>query len=72
MREQNLPGLDDELGWAVLVRRVRQQQRHQHRATGRQRTPGPPEVQRAGMAVPDRLLARGVFRHHGDRKVDLS
>ena len=55
---------------AGLVARVVDQLREQHSPRRRQRPPRPPQMQRAGMAMPDRLLARrggvDVVQREGD------
>ncbi len=68
---QELPRLRLELRRAERIARVRPEQREQHRPARRQRPPRPPQVQRARMPVPDRLLPRRVPRHLGDREVHL-
>jgi len=60
-----------EVGRAVFVARVGQQQREQHRPACGERSPRPPRVQRRRMAVSDRLLACGVLRDRGDGEVDF-
>ena len=65
------PNLGPEVVGAVFVGGVRQEQREQHRPSGRQWTSGPPLVQTAGMPPPHRLLGHGVLRDRGDREVHL-
>ena len=59
---QNPPGVVAELLGAELVGRVGPQRRTDHRPTGRQRPPRPPDVQRRNMPMPDILLMHRIER----------
>src|SRR5580698_6350031 len=54
-----------------VSRRVVNQLREQHRTACGKRTPGPPEVQRRRMSLPDRLLADGLPVDVLQRQCDL-
>ena len=71
MPKQNPPRRALERRRTVFVARVRQQQRHQHRPTRRQRPARPPQMQRARMPMPNRLLPHGVTGDLGDWEVDF-
>jgi hypothetical protein len=62
---QQCPGFRLELGRAVCVRRIGQEQAQQH-APAR-----PPQMERGRVAVPDRLLPRGVLGDDRLGKVHL-
>ena len=69
--QQHPPRVFLERRRTVFVARVRQQQRHQHRPTRRQRPPRPPQMQRARMPMPNRLLPHRMTGNFGDWEVDL-
>jgi hypothetical protein len=58
---QEFAGLLFEVIRAVLVAGIGQQQAEQDRPARRQWAPGPPEVKRGGVALPDVFLVRRVF-----------
>jgi hypothetical protein len=68
---QALARLDLEPGGAQGIARVGPEQRQQYRAARGERPPRPPQVQRGGVPVPDRLLPGRVPAHLRDGEVDL-
>jgi hypothetical protein len=61
------PRVGAKCAGAIVIGWIRQKQRQQHRARGRERPACPPQMQRRRVPVPYRFLARGG----GDREIDL-